>query len=92
MRYICPENAVSPAWGRMAGEEVSEAMLADIEKYYRKKFFDNNEEFYKGSFKILKATVVEDEDNLMYDEVEVKMLYCGNLERRNLRLKDLYNF
>ena len=84
--YNCPPVLYS--WGKMAGKEVSEAMLADIKKY----FFDSNKEFYKDSFKILGATLVEDEDNLMFDEVEVKLLYHGSIERRFLRLKDLYNF
>lgn len=81
--YRCPP--ISYSWGRMTGVEVSEAMLADIKKYFCAFF-------YRESIKILKATLVEDEDNLMYDEVEVKLLHCGNLERRNIRLKDLYNF
>jgi hypothetical protein len=88
--YNCPPVLYS--WGKMAGKEVSEAMLADIKKYYTEYFFLGNEPFYKNSVRVLKATLVEDEDNLMFDEVEVKLLYHGSIERRFLRLKDLYNF
>jgi hypothetical protein len=88
--YNCPPVLCS--WGRMAGEEVSEAMLADIKKYYKKYFFSSNEPFYKDSVRVLKATLVEEEENLMFDEIEVKLLYGGSIERRFLRLKDLYNF
>ncbi len=70
---------------RMAGEQVSEKMLADIAEYYQKYFFGENEPFYKNSFKVIGATI-----NEQFDDVEVKMIYCNCIEKRYIKIDELY--
>jgi hypothetical protein len=70
---------------KMTGEQVSEKMLADIEKYYHKYFFGEDEPFYKNSFKMLGATI-----NEQFDDIEVKMIYCNCVEKRFLKIDELY--
>jgi len=83
MKYICPENAVSPAWGRMAGEEVSEKMLETVREYMTRYWYPVENTRY---WKIINATV-----NYDRDEVEVKLWYCGCLERRWIKLNTLFS-
>jgi hypothetical protein len=86
---ICNTNQT---WGRLHGVAVSETMLADIRKYYKRLIFDNNEPFYADSFKVINATVLDNEEGEVWDEVEVKILLRGVLEKRYVLLKDLYNY
>lgn len=70
---------------RMTGEQVSEAMLADVEKYFLGYFFKGSVPFYKNTFKILGATI-----NEYFDDIEVKLLYCGCIEKRFVKIDELY--
>lgn len=70
---------------RMAGMQVSEKMLTDIVKYYHRYFFGDSEPFYKNSFKVLNATI-----NEQFDDIEVKMIYCNCIEKRFIKIDELY--
>lgn len=86
---VCPG---SKTWGRLNGNEVSEVILADIREYYKKFFFAKNEPFYTNAVKVLAATILEDEAGESWDEIEVKLLIHGTLEKKYLLLRNLYNY
>jgi hypothetical protein len=81
--YRVEESNMCPKWGRMDGKQVSELVLANIRQYYSRYF--GNEKI----FAILAATEVHESD-ANFDCFEIKLMYCNSIERRFLRIKELY--